>query len=457
MAVVVEGRAGVDPLPHVLDVTAGARRAVYESPGLTDDENLAAFLDVLPEDTWDDRIRSADSWETAFDALFSTSPVSLVIHRPSSLARANRRFWGQLGASWVRIRKSGARAHLYLVEDQRGLAPALRREESPLRDPAEALRPGPAPDPVEALSIPLASHYDLAEKVRHWTGLDLLTGWCLLGGNPENWATASSNGSPGQAARVLFFRGIRGSTDPYRTLERYVQTPHRYASLLAAIAEGPVTRREAARNVRRASTTRSAAGPYLQRLIELGLVSVERPLGAPAGGRHSRYRVTDPSEAFWWAHVHELGSTTAAGGDPTTLWKRRLRPQLHRHVVAHLPQILQSFLWRASEAHFGAPPRELGPLWGEGYDFPVAATLQNGAVCYSRVHPGPGPADVDVLSRLEGEMREVRYGFGRQARLRLIVSVTGFTEALRREEARSTMVRLLGPEELTRSPTTPPD
>ena len=73
-------------------------------------------------------------------------------------------------------------------------------------------------------------------------------------------------------------------------------------------------------------------------------------------------------------------------------------------------------------------------------------------MCYAHIHGGGEPCGLEALAALDRQMRDVRYGFGRQARLRLLVSVTGFDDALRREAARNHFVQLVGPEDLASGP-----
>lgn len=452
VATVVESRPGLDATGMVLRATDGRRRMVFVAPGLTNRENLQGFREAgahLVQDPVTGAGGEFQSWTQAFDGVFEAAPVSVMVVGPRSLAQAHKRFWAELGASWVAVRRGGARVHLYLVDDQRGLGAELGAEDSPLRDPAEGLRPGPAEAPVNVVRVDPGSHYDLAAAVPGWRGVELLKAWALLGGNPRHWAGVEAGQSPEETARALHLEGRAGAESPDLTLARYTQAPHRYASILRAIATGATSRSEASKAVRLDSTTRSAAGPYLQRIEELGLVAVERPLGSDPGGRRSRYRLTDPADTFSWSRVHGLRSRAAAATDPASLWTRYVEPYADRHLAACLPQIVRAFLEHRSSVALGSPVREVGPLWGEGYDFPVAATLRNGAVCYAHIHTEAGPVGSEALDTLEGQMREVRYGFGRQARLRLLVSVSGFTDELRREAARRDLVRLLGPEELT--------
>lgn len=447
VAVSVEGRAGEDVLIPLLGALDRRRRLVFTAPGLTDLENLDLFRQAIT-DGLGVAAPSTSSWTRVLESVFESGPVVLVLHRPHLLVQANRQFWAELGKAWVGVRRAGTRSALVLAEEEHGLATSLGGRESPLALPAEGLGTGTGAEAIERVTVSVRSPQDMAAAGSPWTGPDLLLAWSLLGTNPERWRTRSPRRDPLFVVRDL----VLGRAGPYEApdtlLRRLVQAPHRYGSMLRALARGARSRRELSAAVDRASTSRSASGPYLRRLTELGLVSTHRPLDAAPRSRKSRFRLTDPHEALWWAWVHPLGARIRTHPDPDTLWAGAVSRHLLNHRIATLPAAVEAFLARSSPDRFGAPPREVGPLWGEGYDFPVAATLRNGAVCYAHIHGGRSPAGLEELARLEAQMREVRYGFGRQARLRLVVSLTGFDESLRREAARNPLVQLIGAADL---------
>ena len=73
----------------------------------------------------------------------------------------------------------------------------------------------------------------------------------------------------------------------------------------------------------------------------------------------------------------------------------------------------------------GSNARECGSLWGAGYEISVAGILGSGSAFYGR------PVDrrqrrIGELASLDRAIRETRYGFGREQRLRIL-----FTQAER--------------------------
>jgi hypothetical protein len=92
----------------------------------------------------------------------------------------------------------------------------------------------------------------------------------------------------------------------------------------------------------------------------------------------------------------------------------------------------------------GANARECGSLWGPGYDIPVAGVLGTGTPFYGRVvREGPG-GGVPDLAALDAEVRETRYGFGRERRLRVLFLAGRVSSDLVREVARREDAVLVG-------------
>ncbi len=469
VVVSAEGRLGLSPLPFVLEATRGRRRVVFAPPGLADAANRNALAAALASgDGLASAVgrsgapagKAAGDWRSLLEALPSMAPVVLVVDEPQGITAVNRRFWRELGEAWKLVRRSGQRVQVVLCSCERGVGRELNRPASPLRRPAARLAPEPWPDPVTVVSVEPGTHYDLAVAHPRWKGRDLLMGWALFGGVPETWRAVPGRLDPEGAlrramtssggARDRWTAGNRWTSGPWELLRQGVGKPNRYASVLRAMAEGAQSWREVSEPAFRESGNRSGAGPYLARLRELGLVATDRPLGARAGGRRSRYRLTDPHEAFWWSVVHPARSELLVPRQAATVWAERVAPALDAVLARALPAICRNFLRFGAGLLLGATAREAGSLWGRGFDFPAAATLRNGAVCYGHVHAGPKSASMAQLAEVERHVRATRYGFARQARVRIVFSLSGFDDDLRREAARNPLVRLAGVEELAR-------
>ena len=446
----VEGRLGHSPLPLVLEATMGERRVVFVPPALTDRDNRTALaVRLAPLAPW--RVPPGD-WRGLFAALVEMAPLTLVIEEPGALAAANRGFWQEFGQAWNEVRDSGAKVHLFLSSQGRGPGERLNAPDSPFWQPAARVQAGTSPPPARVIRVGVGTHYDLAAAVPHWRGLDLLLGWSILGGLPTTWALASGRGSPAAALRRgLLRRGQPLADRPMALLQRAVGKVNRYAAILRAVATGAEDWQQLSRHLAPAPGGTSSAGPYLAKLRDLGVIAADRPVDVAPRGRRTRYRLSDPHDAFWWSAIHpvrpELFMATPAT-QSRRIWRRRVLPTLPGAVRSALPMICCNYLRYGCEPVLGARARTVGPLWGSGFDFPVAGTLASGAICYGHIHPGPAPAPASMISDLDRQIRATRYGYGRQARLRLIFSLTGFERKLQRAAVRDAQVWLIGGEEL---------
>lgn len=458
LLVSVEGRLGHSPLSLILEATGSERRVVYAAPALTDRNNrLALAVRLAPLAPWS---VPPDDWRGLFGTLAEMAPLTLVVDEPEALAAVSRSFWQQLGQAWNDVRRSGARVHLFLSSQGYGLGEKLNAPDSPFWQPAARVQAAAGPPPARIVRLEVGTHYDLAAAVPRWRGPDLLFAWSVLGGLPRTWSLTAGRGSPAAALRRGLLRGGQPLADgPRALLERAVGKVNRYAAILRAVASGAENWQQLSRRISSGAGGPGSAGPYLAKLREIGLIAADRPLGAVPGGRRNRYRLSDPHEAFWWSAIHPVRSNllmatpsrhaiSTSAREARSVWNARVRPTLPGAVRSALPMICRNYLRYGCEPVLGARARTAGPLWGSGFDFPVAANLANGAICYGHIHPGPAPAPPSALEDLDRQVRATRYGYGRQARLRLIFSLTGFERELQRMAVRDARVWLIGGEEL---------
>jgi hypothetical protein len=92
--------------------------------------------------------------------------------------------------------------------------------------------------------------------------------------------------------------------------------------------------------------------------------------------------------------------------------------------------------------------RDCGSLWGAGYDIPVAGTLASGAAFYGVALWSRPPASARPLVRLDEQIRETRYGFGRERRLRILFTPQPASRALQRDVSRRDDAIIVGAAEL---------
>jgi hypothetical protein len=224
-------------------------------------------------------------------------------------------------------------------------------------------------------------------------------------------------------------------------LQRALQSAGRYASVLRSLALGA---REWADIL--AGTPDLATGgqlaPYLSKLQQLGLVAAEASLDARAGSRSRRYRIVDPFVSFW--HRFVLPSLSElADGRGAEVWRRHIRPRLEDHAAQLFPRACRDYLTHHAHGRLPATARTLGGLWGDGYDIEPAGTLRTGAAFYGRTFWERGRITEAEDESLQEEVSHTRYGYGKEARLRVLFSTGGFAPGLLRRVARSDLMHLI--------------
>ena len=215
-------------------------------------------------------------------------------------------------------------------------------------------------------------------------------------------------------------------------LERHLQTPSRYAAILAALSGGEAEWAAIHSGVSDLTTSGQVA-PYLQKLEELDLIEVGRSLDARPRSRNRRYRITDPFLAFWYRVAVHTGWARPLEED--SIKGRAIREMVQAQAAAIFAHICRLYMRHDVMEVLGQNARECGGLWGARYDMDVSGILKSGAAFYgtARWSEQAGPGD---LRQLDAQVRETRYGFGRERRLRMMFSADPATAPLVRAAAR---------------------
>jgi hypothetical protein len=334
-----------------------------------------------------------------------------------------------IASAWTAARSQGIPLHLVLV----GSRAAVDRLVGSVPSLAAAAA-------VDVALRPLAPD-ELAGALPGWSSRDRLRAWAAFGGYPSRlrWLDPSSS-LPANVQRAILDPEGPLHREGAAHLARAFQKPERYAGLVRALALGA---RDwgGLRDATPGFGASSQLAPYVASLDEHGIVRAERSLDARAGSRNRRYHLADPFQGFWHRSVlPRLGALTPR--DVRAAWRREVRLELDAWSSRVFPHACRSFLVRRGDRLFQARAREAGGLWGEGYDIPVAATLRNGAIVYGRcVWSGAaGVADAGVLA---SQVRATRYGFGREARWRVLFVADGADHELMRESARDPLLEVV--------------
>jgi hypothetical protein len=357
-------------------------------------------------------------------------PRVAVFDAPEHLLASDPGAGAALAHLWARVRARSLPLHLVLLSEAPDrLATWISGDDAPL-----------APtDEVEARPL---DAWQLRESLPGWSPRDRLLVWCALGGSPDRLRHVE--GEDGLAGNV-----IRLVLDPSGPLHRLpvadasarLRKPERYLGVLGALARGARDWGEI-----RTALPEVAAGarlaPYLTTLEELGWVETERSLDAGPDSRRRRYRLTDPFTGFWLRAVAPRQGRLHLTA-PARLWNDEVAPELDAWARHLLPWAVRRSLEGRPPPPLGVPARRTGGIWGEDRDLPIAGILRNGASFYGVCAWGRG-ATIDDARALARQMRRTRFGFGREARLRLLVGDGVASDALARHVAREPYLRILG-------------
>jgi hypothetical protein len=378
-----------------------------------------------------------ESWTGLFDALMNALdhdrvPRVVILDAVHHLHRAAPDFGPALAHLWGRARARALPLHLVLVTGDAGALEALVGDGGPL----ESAEP-------HTVAVDDLSSAELEDHLGDWSPRDRFLLQACLGRSPAAIGLVDPDVRLSTNLHRLVFDPdgpLHGR--PVRQLERLVQRPERYAGILAALSEGARDWRSIHQgNPSFASGNQLA--PYLATLQELGWVESERSLDAPPRARKRRYHIVDPFVGFWYGVVEPVLGTLLEGTSPGSVWREALSGEAFaRHASAVLPRALRRALIASGDALVGSRARQVGGLWGDGYDLEIAGTLRTGATLYGSAIWGriATVADAEAVHR---QMRATRYGFGREARLRVLFTSAGATEPLLRRVARDELLRVI--------------
>lgn len=430
--IVVSGPPGAGKTALVRTAAADFRHVFHRAPPLPDPLQrgaLAASLRRAWADAPEVAALSVDpTWDEVLGAALGGAPgrpTVLVVDDAHRWDQSRARFAPGLFSGLATARKLGRAAHVVLVSSE-PMAPTPPGKDEPA--PAH-IRLGPLPFRAAAHLLPGSDPSDL------------LRAYAVFGGIPAHLRRLDPGTSLVTNLRHLILEpGAPLGELPLALLEAAAQTPSRYAAILAALANGEADWSAVHAGVPDLTASGQVA-PYLKRLEDLGLVEVRRSLDAGPRSRGRRYRITDPFFAFWYRFVLPHRERLDLGGGEELL-ASHIRPGLDHHVRTVFPEICRQHMTLDVMEFLGANARECGGLWGPGYDIPVAGILSSGGAFYGSSMLAEDD-DAEVLRRLDRDIRETRYGFGRERRLRVLFSPASMPAALQREAARRHDVHLV--------------
>lgn len=173
------------------------------------------------------------------------------------------------------------------------------------------------------------------------TPVEQLTRFSIAGGMPRYLAAIRTGALPTVLAREIVDRNAPLYNEPLTLLQSELREPSTYLGLLSVMAGKPA---DSAALTAGTGLDARALGPYLERLVGLGLVGKRRPVGADPKARSTQYECVDGFLRFWFRFVHPYQATLEAGADSVAHVRQHVLPELADHTAPEFERALQRWI-----------------------------------------------------------------------------------------------------------------
>lgn len=421
--IVLYGRRRVGKSTLLLESVRRKAGAVYfQANRLTLADNLSLFKSVLQGVLPPDRVlEGLSDWSSVLLYLARGSGRAgrvVILDEFPYLCETDPSLPSQLQATWDTIVREGHRFKLVLCGSLVAFMEALLAEKNPLFG-RQTLK----------LRLEPLDYRDAALRFDRWTPEQRLTAYGTLGGMPYYLALADPGKPLAEVLkRVALTRGSPLFSEGSTLLQAELSSVARYASVLRAVADGCTQWGQIVSRVPEFPSG-SALAPYLQKLIELGLVETVRSLDANDKTRHRHYYLSDPFLTFWFRFVLPFQSALEAGHHEA-VWNTQIAPQLSDHMGGMFERICRDFMRLHLPSHLGLPALEVGRIFGADYDLDVVAELLDGRVVFGECKWWTAKVGVNILEKLKVNSFKTSFGKNASERVLALFSRSGFTPEL---------------------------
>jgi AAA+ ATPase superfamily predicted ATPase len=297
--------------------------------------------------------RAFASWDDALDFFAEQArraPLTLVLDEFQWLKSAQPALDSILQRHWDRWQREGLALTLVLAGSALTLMERMLEGGSPLYGRATAR---PRLEPLDyRQAAPFAGAGAGSEE--------LLRRWAVLGGTPQYQAWAGKGSLQSIIAQRILTKGAALYDEPRHLLREGegIRDPGTYLAILGAIARGATHHNEIAQH---AGVPTGNLLRKLERLQDLGYLTLRRPLGAGGYERRSSYQLSDPYFRFWFRYVAPNRSRLEHGREREVL----------AEVLADLDNVMGWAFEQCCRRWVGAyanedslgSPREIGAWW----------------------------------------------------------------------------------------------
>ena len=231
---------------------------------------------------------------------------------------------------------------------------------------------------LDVAALPLR---DAARFFPGYSAEDRLLAYAVFGGIPFYLQLCDPAQPLDQNVIKLLLTNAGALVDePTILLQSELREIQRYASILAAIADGCTKLGEISGRVRDIGDS-SRLTPYIERLQRMRLVRAIQSMDAEPKSRDRRYFIADPLTSFWYRFVRPNISSIAQGFGPA-VWQHQVAPHLDEFMGMGFEEICREHARSHSQERLPTPAQEIGQVWGPDYDIDVAGQLLDGSMLY---------------------------------------------------------------------------
>ncbi|QND62263.1 ATP-binding protein [Mesorhizobium huakuii] len=295
--------------------------------------------------------------------------------------------------------------------------------------------------PLEVKALPLR---DAAGFFPDYPAVDRILAYAIFGGIPFYLRLCDPSASLEENVTNLLLADTGALVDePNVLLQSELRETQRYASILAAIADGCTKLGEIGGRLRDIKDSVSLS-PYMKRLERMRLVRTVHSLDANPKSRDTRYFVDDPLVAFWHRFVRPNMSSVMQGFGPE-IWRHQVVPRLDEYMGGAFEEICRGHARRHAQEALPSPAQEIGQIWGAEYDIDVAGRLLDGSMLYGECKWRRGMIGADVLATLIERAGRTDYGRGVEDRHFVLYARTGFKAGVQERAKEDGRIVLLTP------------
>lgn len=392
------------------------------------------------ETTHESITQSSDAtlgWAHLFSLLLGQAeknqPFILTLDDAHRLTEARSRFEVALADALRKAQGSGIPFHVVLA-GRAGSMPKVGLD-FPITAPKTRIHVGPLPLRAAAPHLP---GNEAHEKIRAYG---------VFGGYPGVLTHLDTKVTVGTNVRRLLLPDTGSLGDlPMTWLETAIQTPTRYIAVLESLSKGEAGWSQLSKAIPDLTKAGQIA-PYLKKLSELRLIHAHRSLDTKPHGRNTRYALSDPFLAFWLRFILPWRSSER-NEEIVPYYASEIRPRIRDHLQQVMAPVCRRHMEIDALETFGSNARDAGAIWNKEAEIPIAGTLGTGATYYGLClwdPPAnrPSKPELTPLEQIDLSIRNTRYGFGREQRLRVVFTGRNTPNWLRREAARRSDARII--------------